>query len=338
MYWWTYYADAGLIGSTAQIGLPATERVLTAADGIVVSARHPLDRFWTSEAIVIRDFVSGEVLREIPSVIDWTSAVVVDQRVFWTGMAPWDKVDHEKVADAGVWTARIDGNEAPVAIIEPGKIIGSAVSGRRLEMSPSGRTIAAITASLGGAEWTDIIDVADLSRVVRVHDTAVDAITDDLYLVDEEPSTDGPLGGYGVAAREIETGNLIWRFHGPGNVDRFSSRLIGAVGSIIVIQYSWQTPDDVDDIIAAIDPVTGQERVLLRQEWHGSRHPVVVDLSASTDQHLLLAASYRVGFMLDDGDAAVSVLDVASGEFVRGAFRIDLPWVCDDDRCLEDAD
>jgi hypothetical protein len=334
MYWWTYYSDAGLIGTTAQIGLPVTEKVLTVADGIVVSARHHPDLFGDSEALVIRDFATGALIREIAVSMDWPHAEVIDGRLFWTGMA-WGQND-ESPFDAGVWTARIDGNDQPQAIVEPGKVIGSQLSGRRLELSPSKRTMAAITTSLGGDEWTDIIDVQARTRTTRIRDVSINTLTDDLYFVDEEPTTDAPHTGHGITARDLVTGAVRWRYPDPADEDRFGSNDMRAFGSIVVVDYSWETGNDVEKIIGTFDAATGERRILLRQTWSGTEDPLAVDFSVSTPEHLLLASVYRIGFVIEDGSVPISVLDVVSGSLERNAFVIDPPWYCNDEHCFRD--
>jgi hypothetical protein len=331
MFWWTYYSDAGRIGSTAHMGLPGNEKAVTVGGGIVVSAR-PVPDYGDVEALVIRDFATGAVVREIAVSMDWPNAAVVDGRVFWTGMS-WDEADHETTADAGVWSAKIEGTDQPQAIVEPGKIIGSAISGRRIEVSPSGRTIAAITSSLGGELWTDIIDVESRTRVGRIQDTSIDTLTDDLYVVSDQPPTDAPMPGHGITARDLRTGEVLWRFPDPGDADHFTLRDMKAFGSIVILEYLWDQGHDLADIIGVIDASTGEHRLLLRQAWVPGEDPLAADLTVSTSAHLLLASDYRIGYALDDGRARISVLDVASGRLEPNAFVIELPSHCDYEYC-----
>ena len=50
-YWWRAYGtDAGQVGTTAQIGLPAGEWILTVSNGLVVSALYEGERFGPADA------------------------------------------------------------------------------------------------------------------------------------------------------------------------------------------------------------------------------------------------------------------------------------------------
>jgi hypothetical protein len=246
----------------------------------------------------------------------------------------WDQGDDEETADAGVWTARVGRDDEPEAIIEPGKVIGSPLSGRRLEVSPSRRTMAAITTAMGGNEWTDIIDVASRTRIAR-HDVSINTLTDDVYVVDEEPTTDAPFVGFPVTARDNVTGAVRWRFPDPSDEKRFGANDMRAFDNIVVIDYTWRTDDDTEKILAAFDTFTGARRVLLRQDWSAG-DPLSADFSVSTAEHLLLPPEYRIGYSIGRRDVPVAVLDVATGDLQLKAFVIDPPWFCEDEYCFRD--
>jgi hypothetical protein len=142
------------------------------------------------------------------------------------------------------------------------------------------------------------------------------------------------MPGHGITARDLQTGDVRWRFPDPGDVDRFTVRDMKAFGSIVVLEYLWDEGDDLVDIIGLIDAATGEHRLLLRQQWVPGDDPLAADFSVSTSSHLLLASDYRIGYALDDGKARVSVLDVASGRLEQNAFVIELPWFCDYDYCF----
>jgi hypothetical protein len=75
-YWWIG-ADAGLLGTTAHIGLPATECVLHVADGLVVAQRTE----GRGSNLVVRDFTTGSVIREVHTAMAGIQSVVVGRRL-----------------------------------------------------------------------------------------------------------------------------------------------------------------------------------------------------------------------------------------------------------------
>jgi hypothetical protein len=118
-YWWTEYGDAGQVGTTAQIGLPAGEQILAVASGMVVSARRSSDDYFARADLLVRDIRSGELVEEIATTVGDPVAALIGNRLFWAGVDPSsDGEDH--VVDGGVLTMPLDRGSSPVAIVPGG--------------------------------------------------------------------------------------------------------------------------------------------------------------------------------------------------------------------------
>jgi hypothetical protein len=190
----------------------------------------------------------------------------------------------------------------------------------------------------GSGEWTDIIDVETRTRIQRLRNVSIEALTDDFYFLSDRPTTDGlHMGDGGITVRDLATESVRWRYPEPADVRRFSLWEMQALGSLLFVRYLWETSDDdVEEILASFDTLTGARRVLLRQERGGSEEPLSVDFAASTADHLVLGASHRIGFGLGQADYALSILDVRTKELSLDVAIIDPPWLCDYDYCLRD--
>lgn len=332
-YWWTDNGDAGQVGTTAQLGLPAGERILTAANGLVVSARPAAsdgNRYGPAE-LVVRDIRTGSILREIVTNTAIPSAFLLGYRLVWTGMEAGHG-DGPSV-DGGVWSADINNTSGPIEIVPPGKEVDSALAGRYIRASGSGRTIAVILSMGFGGRWVDIIDVESQSRRARLRNVTVVAVTDDMYIADDGPPRDGIFRGYGITAYDIQTSERRWGYPNAVDAERFFIWAIRPFESVLALQYSWRTPAGLDWITATIDPSTGSRRVLNRRTY-GEENPHLQSGIASAS-HLALAND-EIGYIIGVGGTPISILDVATGSVTRDAFVIDPPWLCFSEYCLRD--
>lgn len=327
-YWWTDDGDAGQYGTTAQIGLPAGERILTVVDGRVVSVRTARDK---DDVLMVREFSTGSVIREIPSAMHWTDAVLVGRRLFWAGVTN-DSPDPNAALDGGVWSTDITGAEAPIAIVAPGKALGGALCGRGMDVSPSGATLVATAPCIGKYGWTDVINVESRTRITRLRDTYAEALTDDTYVNwDAEPTDGFTFGMGGITARDLTTTAIRWRFPDIENVDRFLLNQVRAFGSSFVVESSWDTRDGTEGRFTIFNPVSGQHRLLLRQPH--SDEAFSLDRNASSPTYVVLA---QYSHPIRISGTPISIIRVADGALLRDAFVIDPPWLCSDEYCLRD--
>jgi hypothetical protein len=281
-YWWTD-SDAGRLGTTAQIGLPTDELIFDVADGLVISV------VWYPSAgrhMIVRDFDTGTILREVQANLLVQDAVVIGRRLFWTGMASGGACP-EHYTDGGVWSVGIDDGDEPMAIVAPGKTVECGFTGRRLLVSPSGDTLAGVMTSTTVSNWIDVIDVHTLTRRHRVRDAWPWAMTDDAYLQWDNKPSDFMGPGWGMSAYDLSSGDLRWRFPDGSDVDKFAPYPIMAFGSEFIVEYSWRRSEkDFSVIDAVFDPETGERRQLLRQDNPDELLRARLDLSAET--HLVL--------------------------------------------------
>jgi hypothetical protein len=339
-YWWQG-SDVGLLGTTAQLGLPSAESVMHAANGLVVSSRARSDGEQGTE-LVVRRFETGSVLGEVHTLQVLVVARIVGRRLFWTGMRGGESCPAGPNIDGGVWAMDLLAGSAPVAIVEPGRVMECGFGGRGLLLSPSGSTLGA--AMLFSPYWIDVIDVARLVRTHRVRDQVWPrAITDDTWVQWDHPPTDGlDFGLGGLTAYDLDDGAARWAFPGDDEVEQFGHGRTLALGSQFFIQYAWNnTPDEprsnaeVDLVLATFDPLTGQRRELLRQRDTPEDDDLArIEGDLSSDSHVTL----RLG---DDpigiDGRSFAVLDVAAGTVTWDAFSIDPPWLCWSDGCFRDS-
>ena len=330
-YWWTWDGDGGQIGTTAQIGLPAGELIETIDSGVVIAVRLAGDHRWAEHDIVVRDFGSGAVIRKISTNLRSLDVVLVGSRLFWTGVLAGDP---EQVIDGGVWTTDVRKDAKPVAIVEPGRVFPGALCGMGLNVSPSGRTLAANALCNGPVLSADIIDTATQTRTIRLREQWVLALTDDAYVVADFHPTDGVTWGQGgVSAYGFEDRALRWRFPNPSDVDRFTSGGNAALGTSFVIRYFWRTDEGAEMVHAVLDAATGHQRVLLRQPY--ADESLYEEYDASSASHLVLTTGYDLGTQLRLRGTPISVIRLDDGALLREAFEIDPPWLCGTNYCRE---
>jgi hypothetical protein len=331
-YWWTWNGDAGSLGTTAQIGLPAGEQIETVQDGIVVAARWPIGDPFGELELVVRDFETGDVIRVIPTALRTIDAALVGSDLFWTGVLAGDPL---VVVDGGIWGTDVLRTREPVEIVAAGAAFSGGLCGRGLEASPSGRTLA-VRANCNGARlWTDIVDTGTLTRTARLDKQWVVAVTDDVYLLADFLPSDGVTWGQGgVSAVDLESGTELWRFPQRNDIDRFTSGAWGSLGSGFVSAYYWKTADGHEVVLSIFDPRTGTARALLRQADNNAT--LWASFGSSGPDHLVLTAGWDLREQIDLGGTPISVLDVNAGRLERDAFVIDPPELCFEDFCRTD--
>lgn len=333
LYWWTEYGDAGEIATTAQIGLPAGEEILTVADGLVVSARREGRGYYGRVDLLVRNLRSGELIRKLETDVGAPRAILVGRRLFWHGADPRTRTGELHI-DGGVWTATVNGDDEPHAIIPGGENLDYLTSGGRsiLEVSPSGRTLAS---DVGGfsSTFTDFIDTESLSVRGRIDGKASFALTDDTFATSDGPPSDTP-DGRGLSGYDIATGDRLWRFPDPNEGGRFSMANIQPLGSGFAFQYSWLKRPDGEYRFESVEFRTGRSQwqfVQTETQDFGYRYAT---FPASSARHIAVIDDLAsIGFMLRDGPASVSIYDTESGHFTENAFVVDPPWLCFENRC-----
>jgi hypothetical protein len=326
-YWWTG-SDVGLLGTTAQLGLPSRERVIHAADGFVVAGRPRSDGEPGTE-LVVRRFETGTEIAQVHTLQVRVDARIAGGRLFWTGMRPESACPGVSV-DGGVWVLGLTLGSVPVAIVEPGRSIEGSCYGRMLLLSSSRETIAALMTGHDDQVWMDVIDVATLAHESRIRNVWPWAMTDDTSLQWDEQPSDFMDVGWGMTAHDLANRDIRWRFPDSSDLDRFAPYPIMALGAEFVVQYVWDdSPTDIIVIHAAFDPHTGERRELLRQENAEERLTARLDLSAET--HVVLEAGREPSIV-----GTFSTLEVSTGILTRDAFTIDPPWLCTDEGCFRD--
>ena len=327
-YWWSY-ADAGLLGTTAQIGVPSNERILHVAHGLVVSTRDANDG-WGPSTLVVRSFETGQVRSEIVTRIGWPDARIVGDRLFWTGLEASDQAA-DGATDGGVWTVDLGGGE-PTAIVEAGTLIDTSLAGRRLLLSPSGRTIGAVLSSYGTSNWMDVVDVMSASLTRRIEQVWPWAVTDESFLMWDQKPTDGLTFGLGaVAGHDLETSKVRWRFPDQGGVPNFAPYVTATVDSTFILQYAWQTGDRVERIVAAFDARSGKRLELFIKPDQSSEDELELQPDMSASGFVALAPE-NSGLL----NRPIAVIEVATGAVTRDAFVIEPAWICTEEFCYRD--
>jgi hypothetical protein len=326
-YWWTPYGDAGPLGTTAQIGLPSDERIITVAEGLVVSADVT---YAHAHSIYVRDFKTGELLRQIPTGLSWPQGAVIQGRLFWTGLIPQE--GNEKAIDGGVWFADARNREAPAEIVAAGKGLGGWLCGRNLVVSPTAKTMAATASCFGWKGWTDIINVDSQAPVRRIVGANAWAITDDAYALPDSAPSDGlAFGQGGMTAHDIATDALLWRYPDPSNLDRFALLTVMSRGNSFIVESNWDMGNDTEIRITLFQPTTGQHRVLLKQST--TNDVLHLDQSASSANYVVLTTWDRP---IDIDGTAISIVRIADAVLLRDVFVIDPPFICSNEWCFRD--
>jgi hypothetical protein len=330
-YWWTFAGDAGRFGTTAQIGLPASERIETIRDGIIVAARWPVDDPKGALDLVVRAFETGDVVRVIQTPLRTIDAELVGSRLFWTGVLAGDQ---ENVLDGGVWTTEARGGTDPVAIVEPGTAFVGDLCVRGLDASPTRRTLSARAVCKGSRLWTDLIDTQTQTRADRLEKQWVLALTDDTYLLaDFEPSEFLELGIGDVGAFDRASGDELWRFPEQSEIPRFASGHWVPLGSSFVTHSYWRTGNAQEVILSATDARTGEQRTLLRQV--GVDTTLWATLNVSSAEHLVMTTGWDLSQQIRLDGTSISLLRLDDGTLHENAFEIDPPMLCFEDFCRE---
>jgi hypothetical protein len=330
-YWWTFRgADVGLLGTTAQLGIPSEEEILDARDGLVVSRRPTPDSPGGSE-ILVRDFETGATVRRIRTDMGWLDAQLVGRRLFWAGLARGPGCPDPGV-DGGVGAVDLDGGD-PVVIVDPGRVVGGCFAGRQILVSPSGETVGAVMSVIGDGNSIDVIDVSTLAHY-RLRDVWPDAITDDTFMQWDHPPTDGIAPGSGMSAYDLRDGSLRWRFsEGADARKEFTPSRFLAYGSRFYVEYTMNSNSGYDMVIATFDQHTGERRELVRQVDMHSDDVLRMQEDSSRASFLTLEA-----FVYSERPRprSVAIVDVETGQVTWDAFTIDPPWLCYPDRCIRD--
>jgi hypothetical protein len=326
--WWWSALEAGSVGTTAQLGVPVTERVLHADAGLVVSARYPGENDVNGGpvTIVVRDIATGSLIREIATSLRQPVAMVIGRRLFWAGEQVNPPGSNDALTiDGGIWESDIDGTSRPIAVVPGGTDITNLnYAGRTaFDVSPSGRTLASGVGGFAG-RWTDIIDVEGLRARTRLDGDAVYALTDDTVLVPDHAPSD--VGGGGVFAKDIATGQTLWQFPKGGLEPPAGVAAVEALGSRFVVQLLRQASGGDEFVIGSLDPVTGTLTDRLVRSTSTAVASMSVAWSISSDRTLVLSTD-GVGSAIADG-TPLSILDLTTGAFTRDAFVIGTPWFC----------
>lgn len=329
-YWATWNGDAGLLGTTAQIGLPAGETVETIRDGLVISARWPAGPAAELE-LVVREFATGTTVRVIRTALRTVDADLFGARLFWTGVMAGDP---EVVVDGGTWSTEAREEVAPIAIVEPGATLSGELCGKGLDRSPSGLTISIRTLCAGSRLWTDVIDTATQVRTARLEGDWILALTDDtLLLADFVPTETLPLGQGGVTAVDRATGDVLWRFPDRAEIAGFASGHWVALGSSFMTHAHWLTPTGQQVVLSAFDARSGVEHELLRQQ--DGPAALWATFESSSAAHLVLTAGFDLRAQIRLAGTPVSLLAIEDASLERDAFEIDPPQLCDAESCRE---
>lgn len=331
LYWWTEYGDAGQIGTTAQIGLPADEQIVAAASGFVVSARRLTSGYFARVDLLVRDIRSGALIEEITANVGAPVAAIVGDRVFWAGVDPTSNGDDRSI-DGGVWTMQLGSHAEPIAVIPAGEDISSFGSAGRVpfQVSPTGRTIASAVGGFTG-RFTDIIDIVGLTTRTRLPGVAVFTLTDEVAIASDEGPTDAPRGF--VKALAIETGKVLWRFPKLEDRDKLGVMPIKVAGAAFVGQVDRLVSED--SVVTAFEPASGARRSLLVQSAALPTDIVLrVISSLAGAQHVALGRGGSLSDLLFEAGEGASVLDLKTGDLVRDAFTLDTPWLCYPDYCI----
>lgn len=330
-FWWTWTGDAGSFGTTAQIGLPAGERIDLVENGIVVAGRWPAADPWGELQLVVRDFGTGDLIRRIPTGLRTLDTALVGSTLFWTGVLAGDP---GTVVYGGLWATDVRGGAAPVEIVAPGWAYPDETCGPGLDLSPSGRTLSARSLCSGLILWTDLVSTERQEVTARLDRQWVVAIMDDTYVRADFEPTDAPTWGRGgVTGVDRETGTVLWRFPGPDEINRFTAGRWLALGASYFTHYFWRVQSRYEVVLSAFDARSGTQRLLLRQE--DNEATLWASLDQSSPEHLLLTTGAGLGELIRLDRTPISVLRVEDGDLARDAFEIDPPELCFEEFCQE---
>ena len=338
LYWWTFRGgDVGLLGNTAQLGVPPAEEILDARDGLVVVRRGTPSPSQGTK-LWVRDFTTGSVLRKIETGIVALNAVLVGRRLFWTGMAAGSGCPGDQI-DGGIWTMDVDAGGESQAIVQPGKAVTGCFVGRRLIVSPSRHTLGGLMGGCSTDNWMDVIDVGTLARLRRIRDVWPDAITDDSFIQWDYRACDAVAPGLGgITAYDLATADPRWNFPGATDVERFTPWRLVSLGSQFFVEYFMVTSSETRLFLATFDQLTGERRLLLRQVDTREEYDLwFIQPDQSTSAHVLLSTTaYLYAEPWEGRRRSVAIVDVGTATFHPDAFTIDPPFLCFDDLCLRD--
>ena len=326
--WWWSALEAGSVGTTAQLGVPVTERVLHADAGLVVSARFPGENDVNGGpvTIVVRDISTGTLIREVATSLRQPVAKLIGRRLFWAGeQVNPPGSDDALTIDGGIWETDVDGTSQPIAVVPGGTDITNLnYAGRTsFDVSPTGRTLASGVGGFAG-RWTDIVDVDGLRSRTRLNGDAVFALTDDTILVPDH--VPGDTAGGGVFAKDIATGRTLWQFPESGVEPPFGVIGVAALGSRFVVHFLRQVSGGEEIVFGTLDPVTGKLVERLVRSPDTAVSGMVVAWSISTP-HTLVLAPDGLDSAIADG-TPLSILDLTTGTFTRDTFVIETRWFC----------
>lgn len=318
--WSTEFGEAGLLGTTARIGVPAGERIVAiGSPGLVVSVlgaerSDPAG----SSSIRVRDITTGDVVATFESNLYVTHAAVALDRLFFTGR-PFGV---EGPVDGGVWAADISAPDLQAAMVVAPETrmneLGYAERGI-FHVSDSGSTVSSVVGfmSTGTASF---IDVQELAVRATLTDRIVYAISDGLILT----SWEGAEGGSeGVALLNLADGREVWHYALPGSAMPMAVLL---TDHRLVVEYQRET----NAVVASADLASGTftdiatfdlDKVPLE---HGAY--LIPELSSA--DHLVLLRELGVQWALAASDAhqaEADVIDLTSGAIDYDAFQIGAP-------------
>jgi hypothetical protein len=331
VYWWTSFGEAGQVGTTARIGLPDGERIITAGSGLVVSAIIEFDGD-VGSLLRIRDIRTGALVREIETQLLLPAAVIVDRRLYWAaglrGVGSGEP-DVGNASDGGVWAVELDRDGPPMAIVESGTDLGSPLGGRApFSVSPTGLTIASNVGGSHRAFAADIIDSTSATQRTRLPGEIVRALDDEIAIAWDEPPSDAPRGW--VRGVEIDSGERLWRYPALDQREGFDNAVdvIRSVESGFLVQFHRDRGGALESVVAFFDPIDGNRDQVFVQPIDPLRPRYLHVVGALvSDRYAALSpiGSSTLEDLVIEPDATISILDLETGQVQADVFSLQSP-------------
>lgn len=306
--YWFQLNQAGRVGTTARVVLPADEGLVGMDTGLVASVIRD-ESFEpvigpNGATIKIRDLVTGETIRSVDTGLYMTYGLVTGSLLWWTGRTLPIGPDSD---DGGVWVIDVlDPASVPTAAVQPSDLtaaFGDRAARSLLWVTDRGRSVLSTVVG-DSAKATQIFDVATGTLKETLTGITAHQVVDGIALrrVDER------LGLYDIQTGQpigegVESRTSYWSV--VGNSEVFAPIAQGGVYKIV-----------------AIDLTSGASRVIYVQDDQG----LVLDQYISAPDLLALVPDRDpVVNSAEKVEIPVAVLDPGTGTVQNDAFIIGAP-------------
>jgi hypothetical protein len=333
-YW--YSADyeprqAGHLGTTARIIVPADELPIAADDGLVATVLNgPLAAPHRSSIVRVREIATGETLLEFATPLYVEVGAIAGDRLFISGRGinPDGAGGDDAFDGGGVWAIELTEGAKPTEVVPPepdGSLDDNRETGARglFKLSPTGATLASAVYAEGEVQRVDVIDVATLSVRASLKQF-VYALNDDFAIA---RPVDDPVGEVAQLV-SLRTGNIQWEAQlrdARGNEAEWF-QMISALAGESDMFLEFERGSDL--VLLSLNISTGKAAELLVQDNSArDARPIYMAPQLSSATAIVLLPVPGVGRAIDlaGGRADVAVFEVASQTLSEDLFKIGAP-------------